>query len=195
MTPLKTLAAMALTALLAGGAQATTSIRLETASPNVPLGGAFDVRIVADIDAADEIIGFGFDLSAPASIGLLGFTAGPGFADDPTYLAPLSDADGIRGASGGDLLMGPPVSGTNLLLGTLRLQGVANGPAAISLSADDLNFFYTEGLMPLAPGSTNFLPPVSGLSVVVGVPEPATGLSLVAGLGALAAWRRRRPKA
>ena len=180
-------------ALLAAGAQAATSIRLETSGTSVLVGSQFDVRVVADIDAADEIIGFGFDLSAPLSIGLAGFTAGPGFADDPTYLAPFSDADGIRGASGGDLLTGPAVSGPNVLLGTLRLNALATGPASISLSADDLSFFYTEGLMPLAPGSVNFLPPVTAANVLVtAVPEPATWMSLAGGLALLAAWRRRR---
>ena len=188
----KTLAVLA-AALLASGAHAATAIRMETSSTSVLLGSQFDVRIVADIDAADAIIGFGFDLSAPASISLLGFQAGAGFADDPVYLAPFSDTDGIRAASGGNLLTGPAISGTQVLLGTLRLRALATGTSAIGLSADDLSFFYTEGLIPLSPARPNFLPPITAAQVVVtAVPEPQTWLSLAAGVAGLAAWRRRR---
>lgn len=189
--------ALAMASLLAASAQAVTSIRLEAASATVPLGSPFDVRIVADIDAADEIIGFGFDLSAPPSIGLLSFSAGPLFGDDPVYLAPLSDADGIRGASAGDLLFGPPVSGMGVLLGTLKLQGLSAGAASIGLTADDLSFFYTEGLIPLSIGSTNFMPPVVAAEVNIvasNVPEPSTWAVLLAGLAVLGGLKARRGK-
>lgn len=189
--------ALAIASLFVTGAQAATSIRLEAASPTALLGSPFDVRIVADIDAADEIIGFGFDLFAPSSIGLLSFSAGPLFGDDPVYLATQSDADGIRGASAGDLLFGPPVSGMGVLLGTLKLQGLSEGAASISLSADDLSFFYTEGLIPLSISSTNFMPPVVAAEVAIvatNVPEPSTWVSLLAGLAVLGGWKARRGK-
>ena len=165
-------------------------------------GSAFVVRIVADIDAADEIIGFGFDLSTSPGLHFLGFSAGPGFADDPLYLAPFSDSDGIRGASGGDLLTGPPVSGLNVLLGLLRIQANDLGVASIGLGADDLAFNFTEGLIPLSINLTNFMPAVAPAFLAVvptssGVPEPgslacaALGLVLLARSGRRASGTRR----
>jgi hypothetical protein len=189
--------ALALCMALAGlGAQAT-SIRLETATATVAKGSAFDVRVVADIDAADEIIGFGFDWQASSGLGFLSFMAGPGFADDPTYLAPFSDADGIRGASGGSLLFGPAISGANVLLGVLRVQAVDLGLASLGLSADDLGFNFTEGLIPLSANLVNFMPPVSGLDVEVvqasnGLPLPSSLLCAATAALLLVGGQRRR---
>ena len=185
--------------VLATSAAQATALRLELASPSVTQGSAFVVRIVADIDAADEIIGFGFDLSLTPGLQFLGFTAGPGFADDPVYLAPFSDSDGIRGASGGDLLNGPPVSGLNVLLGLLQMRANNLGVASIGLGADDLAFNFTEGLIPLSINLTNFMPSVTPLALSVlpagsGVPEPGTLACAALGLGLLARRRRQRLK-
>ena len=197
---LKHLCAAVLTGLLTGmlaptGALAT-AIRLEVASTSVTQGSAFVVRIVADIDAADEIIGFGFDLSLSPGLQFLGFSAGPGFADDPVYLAPFSDSDGIRGASAGDLFTGPPVSGLNVLLGLLQMQANNLGVASIGLGADDLTFNFTEGLIPLSVNLTNFMPAVTPLALSVvqagsGVPEPGSLACAVLGLGLLVRNRRQ----
>jgi hypothetical protein len=184
--------AAALTWLGATSAHAT-AIRLESAA-SVALGSFFEVAILADIDAADQIIGFGFDVDLGAGLQFLGFTAGPGFADDPIYLAPFSDADGIRGASGGSLLFGDPVYGTDLLLGRILLQATALGMSDIGLSADDLGFNFTEGLIPLSLDQINFMPLVSPLVVDVqpGVilPLPGTLAHVALALAALAAATR-----
>ena len=185
-----------LASLLAASAQAT-AIRLEPVSATVTQGTVFDVRIVADIDAADAIIGFGFDLDASLGILLNGFTAGPGFADDPLYLAPFSDGDGIRGASAGDLLFGPPVSGPNVLLGVLHLGASALGGAVIGLGADDLAFNFTEGLIPLSASLVNFMPPVTAAFVDVlpsanVVAEPSSLACVALALTAMARFGRRR---
>lgn len=191
------LIAPALALLLAGQAHAT-AIRLEPVVSSVAPSTPFEVRIVADIDAADAIIGFGFDLDAPG-VTLLGFATGPGFADDSTYLAPFSDSDGIRGASGGDLLLGPPVSGVDILLGTLTLSAANLGPLSISLSADDLSFNYTEGLIPLSLSLVNFMPAVTPGTVTVSnggtVPTPGTAACTAVALLAALAPRRRRAAA
>lgn len=183
-----------LAGLMAPGLAQATAVRLETSVLAPASGSQFNVRIVADIDLADEIIGFGFDLSASANIGFLGFTATVPFADDPFYLAPFSDSDGIRGAAGGDLLLGAPASGNNILLGTLLLQALSDGPAVISLSADDLIGNFSEGLIPLSVSLVNFMPTVAPVTVTVGgnaVPEPG-GLASLALLALLATRRRRR---
>jgi len=182
--------------LFAAGAQAT-AVRLEATGPTVVNGSTFNVRIAADIDSADEIIGFGFDLLASANLRLLGFTPGALFADDPLYLAPFSDADGIRGASAGNLLTGPPVSGLDVTLGLLLLQAIALGPATIDLTADDLSFNFTEGLIPLSASSGNFMPSTTPASLdVIGssggtAPEPGTLACACLALLALALARRR----
>ena len=182
-----------LAALMALGLAQATAVRLETSALAPAAGSQFNVRIMADIDLADEIIGFGFDLLASANIGFVGFTAATPFADDPVYLAPFSDSDGIRGAAGGDLLLGAPVSGNNILLGILLLRALADGPAVISLSADDLGGNFTEGLIPLSPLLVNFMPSLAPVTVTVGgstVAEPG-GLASLALLALLVARRRR----
>lgn len=176
-----------LACLMAAGLAQATAVRLETSALTPAAGSQFNVRIMADIDLADEIVGFGFDLSASANIGFVGFTAAAPFADDPVYLAPFSDSDGIRGAAGGDLLLGAPVSGNNILLGTLLLQALSDGSAVISLSADDLVGNFTEGLIPLSASLINFLPALAPVTVTVGgnaVPEPG-GLAALALLALL----------
>lgn len=160
-------------------------VRLVPSSTPITRGSAFDVQVLADIDSADEIIGFGFDLLASPSLSYAGFTPGAAFADDPFYLAPFSDGDGIRGASGGDLLTGPAISGLGILLGTLHLLAHDVGLAALSLGADDLAGNFTEGLIPLSVLSRNFLPPIADahLTVVPGqIPEPASPWGLAAAL-------------
>lgn len=178
-------------------------VRLLPASSELRLGSAFDVLVLADIDAADEIIGFGFDLRASPGLSFTGFTAGAAFADDPFYLAPYSDGDGIRGASGGDLLTGPAISGQGILLGTLHLVALAEGLATLSLDADDLAGNFTEGLIPLSVLSQNFLPPIQAAQLSVlprepgGVPEPSAPWTVAAALLAAGLARRRflRPRA
>lgn len=188
---------LALALGLAGTMANATAVRLETASLSIEQGSFFDVQIVADIDLVDEIIGFGFDLNAGPALAFRGFTAGPGFADDP-FLALSSDADGIRGASEGNLLTGVPVSGLNVLLGVLRFEAVMLGSGSVGLGADDLSFNFSEGLITLAALPANLLPTIDPLVVEIGpgngtVPEPSSLACAAAALFALTwAGRRRR---
>ncbi len=170
-----------------------TSITLLPATSSVSLGETFNINISANIAPEDAIIGFGFDLRFSGSGGLLfnGFTPNaPTFGIDP-FLALLSDSDGILGASGGDLFTGPPVSGQDILLGALSFTSTGYGNIVVSLTADDLDVFFTEGLIPADLNLTNFMPPVPSASVDV-VPEPASMLLLGSGLIALAAYGRRK---
>jgi hypothetical protein len=174
-----------------------SAIRLETVAGSPVAGSTFQVRIVADVDPADAIIGFGFDVNSLSGLRFRGFSAGPGFGDDPVYLAPFSDSDGIRGASAGSLLSGPPVSGLNLLLGLLEFEALTAGTASFALGADDLAFNFTEGLIPFDPDLVNFLPTIAPYSIEVtpgvgGVPEPSSLLCVVLALGLLARSASRR---
>jgi len=178
-------------------------INLTPSSTTALLGDTVQVAISADIDATEAIIGFGFDLSlSPGGVfDFIGFTPGAQFADDPLNLAPFSDSDGIRGASNGDLFSGPGIFGNGILLGTIDLKAVGIGTGILGLLADDLNFFFTEGLIPEDPGLVNFLPPVTDTSISVSangnIPEPSL-LALI-GVGlvtmAFAVSARRKGKA
>ena len=188
---------MLLGSLIAAEAVSATSITLLPVNPSVGLGNTLQIAITADIDAPDAIIGFGFDVGTGGILDFVGFTPGPLFADDPFALAPLSDADGIRGASGGDLLLGPAISGSNVLLGTLAFLATGIGTTTVNLGADDLNFFYTEGLIPEDPNLTNFLPPVAGSNVTVtvnAVPAPPALTLIGLGLAILSAGTKSRRK-
>jgi len=100
----------------------------------------------------------------------------------------LSDTDLIRGASGGDLVFGSPVYGSNILLGDLSFAATGTGNIIVNLTADDLSTWYTEGLITL---TRNFMPSVSPASVRV--PEP--GIVILLGISALfLAGARRRWK-
>lgn len=170
----------------------STSITLMPGSTSVEVGDSFTIDIMADIDPADEIIAFGFDamLSGSGALSYDGFTMGTGFADDP-FFGP-NDGDGIYGVSEGDFFFGAPVSGTDILLGTLLFTATGVGDVSVSLGADDMDIWFTEGLIPLNIELANYMPQVTAAQVrineYVPVPEPVTlllfGLGLI-GLGAI----------
>ncbi|MCK9608293.1 MAG: hypothetical protein M0R33_17755 [Methylomonas sp.] len=167
------------------------SINLTPSSTTVLFSNTVQVAVLADIDVSESIIGFGFDLSLSSGgvLDFVGFTPGGLFADDLLNLAPFSDSDGIRGASNGDLFFGPAISGSGILLGTLDLKAIGLGTATIDLLADDLNFFFTEGLIPEDPGLVNFIPPVTNASITVvannNIPEPPLGMLIGVGVAAM----------
>lgn len=185
--------AMALS-LHIGQAIGATVITLFPASTTAVVGSPLNLGVWADIDSSDEIIAYGFDLSLTGDGALIfnGFTPGGAFADDQS-LALLSDTDGIRGASGGDLVFGPAVSGSAVLLGTLMFTASGPGSVAVSLGGDDLAGSFTEGLIPADASRSNFLPPISGASItVVPVPVPGALPLFVSGVAALALWKNRQ---
>lgn len=188
------MALMVTTLLLLPPAHATM-ISLEPAAISVVAGDSFSIDVMADIDEGDAIIAFGFDVSVSGSAGLAfdGFACNSPLFDVDPALEALSDDDGILGASGGDFLMGPAVSGDDVLLGSLAFTATGAGVSQISLGADDLAMWFTEGLIPVNMDLINFMPMVMGIEVTVEpIPEPATLMLLMSSLPLLAAIRRKK---
>ena len=170
-----------------------TFLSLTSSESEVFTNDIFDVEIRANIDEADAIIAFGFDLalSGTGNISFNGFTVNsPDFDIDPFHQA-LSDTDGILGASEGDYFFGSPVWGDDILLGTFSFVATGIGDVVIGLGADDLDVWFTEGLIGTTTG--NFMSDVTVANVNV-VPEPATMILLGIGLVGLAGFRRKTKK-
>lgn len=170
-----------------------TSLSLVSSESEVFTNDIFDVEIRANIDEVDAIIAFGFDLdlSGTGNIGLNGFTVNSPDFDIDSYHQSISDADGILGASEGDFFTGSPVWGDDILLGTFSFVATGVGDVVIGLGADDLDTWYTEGLIGITRG--NFMPDVTVANVNV-VPEPCTIMLLGTGLVGLAGFRRKTKK-
>lgn len=173
-----------------------TIISLAPAVSIVDIGDTFNIDVMADIDAPDAIIGFGFDLDMVGS-GALAFNGfspnAPLFAIDPFHQA-VSDSDGILAASAGDIMFGPGVSGADILLGSLSFTATGAGDVSVGLGADDLSTWFTEGFIPENTMVPNFMPAVSAAQVSVNsssVPEPATFILLGLGLCCMTGLRTR----
>jgi|GEM_PF-3178706 len=171
-----------------------TSLTLLPANTDTIVGDTFDIDILADIDLADAIIAFGFDLdlSGTGTLGFNGFTPNSPVFDIDADHALISDLDGILAASGGSFISGPPVSGSDILLGTLSFTATGIGNVQVSLTADDLGLgsWFTEGLIPENIQLDNFMPTVTAANVNI-VPEPGTIYLLGIGLLGFVRFRRK----
>ncbi len=167
------------------------------------VGDTLTIDLYADIDEADTIFGFGFDLSfnggfsyisGPGDSGsyltFTGFTANSTYFD--TALPPLwDDGDTIAG----EAYFGSNVWGTNILLGTFYFDAPSSAPIGVEnihLGApDSTDPFYPDGLLIgdlMAPVS---LMPNNPTATAAPVPEPASILLLGAGIAGIAGFRKK----
>lgn len=163
------------------------------------LGDTINLDLYADIDEADAILGFGFDLS---------------FDDGTTYVSSPGDSGDYLTFTGfsfnnvlfvssfwddGDTISGevpifdPYVWGNDILLGTFNFMAPTSGPIGLEtvyLGANDLGPFGAEGLIQGALGGTAFMPNNPTASAAP-VPEPSTILLVGAGLIGLVGMRKK----
>lgn len=179
--------------LVASPVAADVVLCFDPAHSTVGLGGVVGVDVVACIDEATPIVGWGLDLWIdPDFVSVVGVTYGPLWEPFGNQVDPDPDDPTVDLNFGSVKALPDPdvgVWGTDILLGTIWLQGDALGVA--NLVTGDHN-----------PGDLNegfvIEPPPSGEYALVSycsgdievVPEPAT-LALLS-LGGLVLLRRRR---
>jgi len=183
---------------------ADTMLRFDPVEQLYDVGDTISLDLKADIDMADAVFGFGFDLSfdggatyisGPGDSGsfltFTGFTVNSLLFDDP-FPPPLwDDGDGIAGAVD---IFSDDVWGTDLLLGTFLFDAPSAGPIGLETIylgplAGDYGIFGEEGLL----GATALMPnnPVASAAPV---PEPATILLLASGMAGLGVFGRKKFK-
>ena len=161
--------------LAAAAASANVTVRFEPASLTVDPGTIFSMAIVADIP--QPLVGWGLDLTIqnPAVVSV---HAAPSIG--PLWVSAYApDGDGLAG-----LAFPSSVSGTGVVLATLSLSADAVGETDlwINVTPGDLS----EGFALDPTGFDTFTVQAGHVKV----PEPATGLFLLAA-GAVVAGRRR----
>jgi hypothetical protein len=169
------------------------------------LGDIPTLNLYADIDEADAIFGFGFDLSfddgttyvsGPGDSGdyltFTGFTVNSAYFQYDSIFPPLwDDGDTIAG----EVPFGnSDVWGTNILLGTFYFTAPSSGPIGtetiyLGPAARDYGIFGTEGLL----GATALMPNNPTASAAP-VPEPSTLILVATGLIGLAGFRKKFKK-
>jgi len=151
-------------ALAALAGPATAGVIVVTFDPLVayisPVGGTALVNVVADIPADSPVLGWGLDLDIvnPAIAALVGVSI------PAPWTQVFGDPDGIGG-----LAFPTGITGNDVVLATLTLQGLAVGTTEIHLSATEGDL--TEGFALDPTGFGTFVAPCG---VVIVTPEPAS---------------------
>jgi hypothetical protein len=183
--------ALATLALSAGLARGDIMVKLDPSSSIVTLGDTFTVNILADIEAADAIVGWGidvvFDLAFLSHNPASDVTIGPAFG----AALVIPDGDELAGLVPFGFPPAPPVFGTDVLLATMTFQAIGLGTSSLVGGITALD--PTEGFVkPGSPGTV--LVPASfadGSVTVVPVPAPTATLLGLVGLSAVALVQRR----
>jgi len=153
-----------LVALAALAGPATAGVIVVTFDPLVsfiaPVGGTAQVNLVADIPADSPVLGWGLDLDIvnPAVAALV----------NVSVAAPWTQVSGDGDGLGG-LAFPNGVTGNDIVLATLTLQGLSQGTSLMMVSATQGDL--TEGF---ALDPTGFGLFVAPCGAVVVTPEPAT---------------------
>lgn len=156
------------------------TVSLEVLDPGIEVGGTFDVDVlVSDLDPFDEILAFGFDVSADTGLSYNGAVVGLDFFDDSA----LWFNTDVAGSAF------PGATGDPILLATLSFTPTVTGTLTLGIESDPFgpDFGLSEGLITLM----DFVPYdlTTSLDVTVSeatpVPEPSTLILLGIGFASL----------
>ena len=170
---------MSLVFAIAPNATADITVRFDAPDVTVGLGDVFSMDILADIPAAEPVLGWGLDL-AIADAAIASLTGAPVVAP-PWFATFTPDGDGLGG-----MAFPFSVSGDSVLLATITMSADSLGETDLFLgaTAGDL----TEGF-PLDPAG--FAGIVFETGHITVVPVPGAALLGAIGLGVIGLFRRR----
>lgn len=178
-------------ALLASAAiaQAVPVISLDASAADVTAGNNFTVDVsVSGIEVGDQLLAFGFDVSAEPGLAFTGAAVGPDFVDDSGFFADTDVAGSVF----------PPIFGDGILLATLSFTADASpGLFDLSVLTSALDFGFSEGLFT----ELNTFDIAGTLSIDVQeapptpAPEPLTFWLLLGGLAPLLLAGRHQRRA
>lgn len=170
--------------LALGGAQAS-SLELLPALSAAQIGDTVEVALWMDF-SDDPTLGGGIDVFyAPGLLQYLGFIFDAALGDDPAFRR-LPDvlAGELNGLAFGQFngLSGPA------RVGTFSFRTLAEGPATLSMTANDVPAGGFVSAVSFSAQSPQF---VGATVQIAPIPEPASLALMMFGVGSLLAWRHR----